>query len=127
MATDCTMTSEQIENEIYREHEAYMTETRAKKQREFCVNILRLLDELFETDSTTPAYNELMEELCDCYESRPTSVLSLGISVNSLSQVIRKFNRNFSCEVSRHQHMQNPLYKRVDDMNNDLIAEYWEL
>jgi hypothetical protein len=127
MATDYTMASEQIDDEIYREHEAYMTETRAKKQKQLRDDILRLLDELFDTDSTTPTYNELMEELCDCYERRPTSVLSLGISADSLFQVIRTFNGNFSCEVPLHQHMQNPLYMRVYDMNNSLIADYWDL
>ena len=125
MATDYTMTSEQIDDEIYHEHEAYMTETRAKKQRQLRDDILRLLDELFETDRTTPVYNELMEELCDCYESRPTSVLSLGISADSLFKVIRKFNEHFSCEVSLAQRMKDPLYMRVYDMNNDLVADYW--
>jgi hypothetical protein len=90
--------------------------------------ILRLLDELAATDSTTPAYNTLMEELCTCYERAAVheSVLDLGISANSIFQVIGTFTRNFTCAVPLHIHMQNPLYKRVYRMSKDLYFEIWD-
>ena len=116
---------ETMDDEIYREHEAYMTDMRAKQKIQLRDDILGLLEELCETESNAPTYKELMEELCDCYERCSTSVLSLGISADSLFKVIRKFNETFSCEVSLAQRMQDPLYMRVYDMNNDLVADYW--
>ena len=94
-------------------------------KQQFRYDILRVLDKLSATDSTTPAYNTLVEELCTCYEraAEHQSVLDLGISGDSLFQVIHTFTRNFTCAVSLHVHMQNPLYKRVSIMNYDLLAD----
>jgi hypothetical protein len=94
-------------------------------KQQFRYDILRVLDNLSATDSTTPAFNMLMEELCACYERAAVhqSVLDLGISEDSLFQVIHTFTRNFTCAVSLHIHMQNPLYKRVSIMNYDLLAD----
>ena len=96
----------------------------AQKQQ-FRYDILRVLDKLSATDNTTLAYNTLMEELCTCYERAAVheSVLDLGISANSIFQVIGTFTRNFTCAVPLHIHMQNPLYKRVHIMNYDLLAD----
>jgi hypothetical protein len=115
-----------IDDEIYREHEAYMTDMLVKQKIQLRDDILSLLEELCETESTSSTYKELMEKLCDCYERCSTSVLSLGISADSLFKVIRTFNALYSCEVPLSKHMQDPLYMRVYDMNNDLIADYWE-
>jgi hypothetical protein len=115
-----------IDDEIYHEHEAYMTDMRAKQKVQLRDEILGLLEELSETESNASTFKELMAELCDCYERCSISVLSLGISADSLFKVIRKFNQTFSCEVPLSKHMQDPLYMRVYDMNNDLVADYWD-